>query len=58
MGGLIFESSNSRHRVFERFGKPKTKQDVINMLGDCSDPTHPVFRDGTVAVVKTIAAGK
>lgn len=57
-GGLIFDSSNSRHRVFDRMGKPKTKADVINMLGDCSDPDHPVFRSGDVAKVKTIACGK
>lgn len=55
---MIFESSNSRHRVFECMGKPKTKQDVINMLGDSSDSVHPVFRSGNVEKVKTIACGK
>lgn len=58
VGGLIVESSNARHRVFDRFGKPKTKEDVINMLGDCSDQTHPVFRAKDAEIVKTIAVGE
>lgn len=55
---MIFDSSNARHRVFDRLGKPKTKEDVINMLGDCSDSAHPVFRSGEEEKVRTLAAGK
>lgn len=57
VSGLIIDSSNARLRVFDRAGKPKTKQDVLNMLGDDSDQCHPVFRGGA-AFVKTIAVGK
>lgn len=58
ISGLICDSSIARLRVFDRFGKPKTKEDVINMLGDRSDSTYPVFRDGNAGIVKTIATGK
>lgn len=58
VGGLICDSSVARHRVFDRFGKPKSKDDVINMLGDCSDANNPVFRDTQAGIVNTLAVGK
>lgn len=55
--GMIIESSNARHEVFERLGKPKSKADAIKMLGDQSAKVHPVFRD-SAEYVKTVAVGK
>lgn len=54
---MIIESSTARHEVFERLGKPKSKTDAVNMLGDQSAKVHPVFRD-SADYVKTIAVGK
>lgn len=51
------DSSNARHEAFDRLGKPKSKEDVVKMLGDQSAKVHHVFRDGS-EYVKTIAAGK
>lgn len=57
--GPIIDSSNARHEVFDRLGKPNCKHDVINMLGDQSGKVHTVFREnGGDEFVKTIAVGK
>lgn len=59
VSGLIIDSSNARHEVFDRFGKPKCKTDAINMLGDQSGKVHTVFREnGGNEFVKTIAVGE
>lgn len=55
--GPIIDSSNARHEVFTQLGKPKTKADAINILGDQSGKIHTVFRDGDDEFVKTIAVG-
>lgn len=56
--GKIIESSTARHEVFDRLGKPKSKQDAINMLGDQSGQEHTVFcENGGDQFVKTIAVG-
>lgn len=53
------DSSTERHATFDRLGKPKTKEDVIKMLGDQSGKVHTVFREnGGDLAVKTIAVGK
>lgn len=54
---MIIESSTARHEVFDRLGKPKSKEDAVNMLGDQSGKMHPVFRD-SAEIVKTVAVGK
>lgn len=57
--GPIIDSSNERHEVFSRFGVPKSKVDVINMLGDQSGKNHTVFREnGGQEFIKTVAMGK
>lgn len=55
--GAIIDSSNARHKVFDRCGKPKNMKDVINILGDESDPVHTVFRTGDKEIVHTICVG-
>lgn len=56
--GLIIDSSTERHEVFSKFGAPKTKCDVVKMLGDQSGKVHTVFREnGGDEFIKTIAAG-
>ncbi|XP_031628712.1 uncharacterized protein LOC116344357 [Contarinia nasturtii] len=56
--GMIIDSSTARHEVFDRLGKPKTKGDAINMLGDQSGKIHTVFREnGGDEYVKTISVG-
>lgn len=58
VGGMIVDSSTARHEVFDRIGKPKTKEDIIKMLGDQSGKVHTVFREnGGDQMVKTIAVG-
>lgn len=57
MSGLIIDSSNARHKVFDRLGKPKTMKDVMNILGDESEPVHTVFRTGDKETVHTICVG-
>lgn len=54
--GLIIDSSIERLDTFARFGPPKTKTDVINMLGDQSAKNHVVFRDE--GIVRTVAMGE
>lgn len=57
--GLIIDSSIERMDTFQKFGKPKTKEDVVNMLGDTSAKDHQVFRDnpGVEEFLKTICVG-
>lgn len=56
--GPIIDSSIERHEVFSKFGAPKTKCDVVKMLGDQSGNVHTVFREnGGDEFIKTIAAG-
>lgn len=56
--GLIIDSSVERLEVFSKMCSPKTKEDVIKMLGDQSGRRHPVFREnGTRDIIKTIAVG-
>lgn len=57
MTGAIIDSSNARHKVFDRCGKPKNMKDVINILGDESDPKYSVFRTGDKDIVHTICVG-
>lgn len=52
---MIVDSSTERHEAFSKFAAPKTKSDVVNMLGDQSGKNHTVFRDN--GIVRTIAAG-
>ncbi|XP_055304139.1 beta-alanyl-dopamine/carcinine hydrolase [Sitodiplosis mosellana] len=56
--GPIIDSSVARHEAFDRLGKPKSKEDAVNMLGDQSGKVHTVFREnGGDEFVKTIAVG-
>lgn len=56
--GPIIESSTERLDCFARFRSPKTKEDVINMLGDQSGKQHSVFcENGGREFIKTIAVG-
>lgn len=56
--GPIIDSSIERHEVFSKIGTPKTKCDVVKMLGDQSGKVHTVFREnGGEEFIKTIAAG-
>lgn len=57
--GPIIDSSNERLEVFARFAKPKTTEDVIDMLGDQTGKNHTVFREnGENEFIKTVAVGK
>lgn len=55
----MIDSSISRMNVFYSFECPKTKEDLIMMLGDESEPPHTVFRENGKMdeEVKTIAVG-
>lgn len=56
--GLIIDSSIDRMETFCSFPAPKTKEDVIKMLGDRSGKRHCVFwENGGEEVVKTVAVG-
>ncbi|PSN31332.1 hypothetical protein C0J52_24052 [Blattella germanica] len=58
-GGPIMESSDARHKTMACYPEPKTRKDVINMLGDHSNKKQPIFRDmGDDDFVKTVAVGK
>lgn len=59
VSGPIVDSSNERHRVFAEFKPPKSKEDVIQMLGDQSAPVYTVFSENGKAneFVKTVAVG-
>lgn len=54
------ENSNGRMEVLTKFPKPKTKEDVINMLGDESGKKVWVFQDypDKHNQILTIAVGK
>uniref|UniRef100_A0A1A9X5K0 Peptidase C45 hydrolase domain-containing protein n=1 Tax=Glossina brevipalpis TaxID=37001 RepID=A0A1A9X5K0_9MUSC len=56
---IMIDSSISRMNTFMACDPPKTKQDVINMLGDTSGGPHCVFRENLCMdeEVKTIAVG-
>lgn len=59
VGGLIVDSSNDRMATFTKsFDPPKSRKDVIEMLGDTSSKGHRVFRDEPDAFIKTICVGK
>ncbi|CAH1968403.1 unnamed protein product [Acanthoscelides obtectus] len=51
------KSSVCRMEAFDKHGSPKTKKDVIEMLGDTSNSKYPVFRDDPNDLVMTIAVG-
>ncbi|KAJ6638955.1 hypothetical protein Bhyg_11693, partial [Pseudolycoriella hygida] len=57
--GLIIDSSIERMQTFCSFPAPKTKEDVIKMLGDQSAKQHCVFRENNKVdeIVKTVAVG-
>lgn len=58
--GFIIDSSNERMETFNtKFTAPKTKEDVIKMLGDQSAKEHQVFVDkpGQEEFLKTICVG-
>ena len=58
--GLIIDSSIDRMETFKKIGNPKTKEDVIKMLGNAnSEREHQVFRDraGEEEFLKTICVG-
>ncbi|XP_070508633.1 beta-alanyl-dopamine/carcinine hydrolase [Chironomus tepperi] len=57
--GLIIDSSIERMETFQKFTKPKSKEDVIKMLGDTSAKDNKVFRDeaGVEEFLKTICVG-
>uniref|UniRef100_A0A1B0AXN0 Peptidase C45 hydrolase domain-containing protein n=1 Tax=Glossina palpalis gambiensis TaxID=67801 RepID=A0A1B0AXN0_9MUSC len=56
---IMLDSSISRMKTFMAYNPPKTKKDVITMLGDTSGGTHCVFRENLCMdeEVKTIAVG-
>lgn len=57
--GPIIDSSNERHNTFAKFKSPKTKNDIVQMLGDQSAKEHTVFREnGGAEFIKTVAVGK
>ncbi|KAJ9586090.1 hypothetical protein L9F63_020287, partial [Diploptera punctata] len=57
-GEQMIESSNHRHQRMDCFSDPKTRKDVINMLGDQADKIYPIFREmGDSDYVKTVAVG-
>lgn len=53
----MYDSSLDRLQTFSSFMAPKTREDVIIMLGDTSGKRHQVFRDREVDFVKTVAVG-
>lgn len=58
--GLIIDSSVERMETFRKHGNPKSKEDVIKMLGDTTEGReHQVFRDnaGEEEFLKTICVG-
>lgn len=56
--GLIIDSSHDRMETFSSFPAPRTKEDVIKMLGDRSGKRHCVFCESNKEEpVKTVAVG-
>lgn len=46
-------------KVLKKYEPPKTKEDVIRMLGDTEGDTHRVFMDiGPKDIGKTISVGQ
>lgn len=59
VSGLIADSSLDRLETYTNCAEPKTKAEVISILGDTSHKRHKVFREnGGEEPVKTIAVGK
>lgn len=64
VGGLIIESSDARHKVFDSLGAPKSKKDVIHLLSHQSEDNFTIFRDykqndvNAKEPIATIAVGK
>lgn len=58
--GLIVDSSVDRKETFDTLGEPKTKADVIAILGDTSHTRNNLFRGAKKCdeYVKTIAVGE
>lgn len=55
--GLIIDSSNDRMATFTSFAPPKTRADVIKMLGDTNSSGFQVFGDGDANFIKTVCVG-
>lgn len=55
--GLIVDSSIDRMITFNSFAPPKSREDVIRMLGDTSSKGHKVFRGGDGDFIKTVCVG-
>lgn len=55
--GFIIDLSDARLEVFKTMKIPKTKADMVNMLGDTSNPVYPVFHTMKGDPVCTVAMG-
>lgn len=55
--GLIIDTSDARLDLFKTMKSPKTRQDLINMLGDVSNENLPVFHSLEKDPLVTIAVG-
>lgn len=55
--GLIIDVSDARLEVFEKMPCPKTKSDILNMLGDQSNEQYPVYHTMQGDPIVTIAVG-
>ena len=55
--GNIIALSDHRLELFEKMPVPKTRQDLINMLGDQSDKKFPVYHTMKGDPVVTLAVG-
>lgn len=59
VSGLIIDSSIDRMNVLNSYPTPKSKEDVLQMLGDQSSKySYTVFVDNDCCPVKTVAVGK
>lgn len=61
VGGLIVESSDTRHQVFEETKPPKTKKEVIKLLSHQREDNFTIYRDAAPTAkenIVTIAIGK
>lgn len=50
-------ATKARYDTLKKFPEPKSKDDVINMLGDMSHKEHFIFRCQESAATKTICVG-
>ncbi|KAK7578103.1 hypothetical protein V9T40_010308 [Parthenolecanium corni] len=60
VGGLIVESSDTRHQVFEETKPPKTKKEVIKLLSHQREDNFTIYRDAAPTAkenIVTIAIG-